>query len=167
MAQLSKPAIPPTMYKHFAITTCAVAAVLALFASDGSPDRASQPTPRATQSGRPGPSATSTPAYGRAQMDTGDKVEAGNGFEIYQEYDFARQRSISGRGAIGEIGATIMPRAGSENAGFTREYLDSLSDEELAELLRQLRAGGVDDPATRAQIMQLLETGSRRRSGGI
>jgi hypothetical protein len=165
MAQLSKPAIPPKMYKHFAVTTCALTALLALFASGSREETATRPTPQSTQSARP-PSSTPTPAYGEAQMDTGGKIEAGNGYEIYQEYDTRYQRSSSGRAAIGEIGATSMPRAGSENAGFTREYLDSLTDEELDELLRQLRAGGVEDPAKRAQIMQVLETGSRRRSGG-
>lgn len=165
MAQLSKPAIPPKMYKHFAVTTCALTALLALFASGGPDESSTRPTPQSTQSGRP-PSSEATPAYGQAQLNTGAVIEEGNGYYNYQEYEARYQRVSSGRGAIGEIGATTMSRAGSENAGFTREYLDSLTDEELDELLRQLRAGGVDDPATRAQIMQLLETGSRRRSGG-
>lgn len=98
-------------------------------------------------------------------MDTGGKIESGNGYEIYQEYDQSNFRRAAGSEVIGEIGATTAARSGSENAGFTREYLDSLTDEELEELLRQLRAGGVQDPATRQQIQQLLETGSRRRSG--
>lgn len=166
MAQLSKPAIPPQMYKHFAVTTCALTALLALFASGEPDDTANRPTPQRTLAARPAPSGTPTPAYGQPQMDTGGKIEAGNGFQIYQEYDSAYQRNSSGRGAISDIGATSMPRAGSENAGFTREYLESLSDEELAELLRQLRAAGAEDPATRQQIMAVLESGSRRRSGG-
>lgn len=164
MAQLSKPAIPVKMYKHFAATTFALTALLALFASGDAPETASSPTPQSTQSGRPPSESTSTPAYGQAQMDTGGKIEAGNGYEVYEEYDPGFQRTTSGRSTISEIGATTMPRQGSENAGFTREYLDSLTDEELEELLRQLRAGGVQDPATRQQIMQVLETGSRRRS---
>jgi hypothetical protein len=166
MAQLSKPAIPPKMYKHFAVATCALTALLALFAS-GAPqdDTAGRPTAQPTRSATPSPRTSPTPAYGQAQFDTGGKIEAGNGYQVYQEYDSAYQRTVSGRGTIGEIGASSQPRAGSENAGFTREYLDSLTDEELEELLRQLRAGGVADPATRAQIMQVLETGSRRRSG--
>lgn len=165
MAQLSKPAIPVKMYKHFAATTFALTSLLALFATGDAPETASRPTPQSTQSGRPSSESTSAPAYGEAQMDTGGKIEAGNGYEVYEEYDLGFQRSSSGRSAISEIGASSLPRQGSENAGFTREYLDSLTDEELEELLRQLRAGGVQDPATRQQIMQVLETGSRRRSG--
>lgn len=165
MAQLSKPAIPVEMYKHFAVITFVLTALLALLASGGPEETAAEPTPRSTQSSTP-PITSPTPAYGAAEMDTGGKIEAGNGYQVYQEYDTGSERSPSGRAAIGEIGATTMARAGSENAGFTREYLDSLTDEELDELLRQLRAAGVEDPATRAQVMQLLETGSRRRSGG-
>lgn len=166
MAQLSKPAIPVKMYKHFAVTTFALTALLALFAGGSPPETASRPTPQSTQSGQPNPGATPTPAYGQANMDTGGKIEAGNGYQIYEEYAPTFQRASSGRSAISEIGASTLPRQGSENAGFTREYLESLTDEELEELLRQLRAGGVQDPATRQQIMQVLETGSRRRSGG-
>ena len=165
MAQLSKPAIPAKMYKHFAVTTVALTALLALFASGSQQESASAPSPQSTRSGQPDPGSTPTPAYGQAQLDTGGKIESGNGYEIYQEYDSAYQRSTSGRGVISEIGATTMPREGSENAGFTREYLDSLTDEELEELLRQLRAGGVDDPAKRQQAMAVMEAASRRRSG--
>lgn len=165
MAQLSKPAIPPNMYKHFAVTTFALTALLALFASGAPEETASRPTAQSTRSATPAPSNTATPAYGQAEFDTGGKVEAGNGFEIDQEYDMVQQRTVSGRDVISDIGATTVPRAGSENAGFTRQYLDSLTDAELEELLRQLRAAGVDDPGRRQQAIAVMEAASRRRSG--
>ncbi len=63
------------------------------------------------------------------------------------------------------IGASELPAPGSENAGFTHAYLASLTDKELDELLRQLRAGGVEDPAVRRQVMDVLEAGAQRRAG--
>lgn len=164
MAQLSKPAIPAQMYKHFAVTTFVLTALLALFA-DGEPrETAPAPAPQSMQASSPTPSSSPTPAYGEAKLDTGGRIEAGNGYEVYQEYDSSYQRSVSGSAMMGEIGATTTSRPGSENAGFTREYLDSLTDEELEELLRQLRAGGVDDPVARQRAMAVMEAASRRRS---
>ncbi len=165
MAQLSKPAIPQKMYKHFAAITFGLTALLALFASGSSQNEDSGTTaPRSTQpSSAPRPSAT--PRYGQAQFDTGGAVEVGNGYEVYEEYDESFGRDPSGRGNISALSNRDTPASGSENAGFTRTYLDSLTDAELDELLRQLRAGGVDDPAKRQQVIAVLESGARRRSG--
>jgi hypothetical protein len=168
MAQLSKPAIPAKMYRQFAIITMATTAGLALFASGPSPSADDGAAARATaRSVSATPRTSSTPRYGQARLKTGTTVEVSDGFESFEVAEsFApntgSRRSIN---AINAIGATEMAVAGTENAGFSREYLESLSDEELEELVRQLRANGADDPATRAQVIALLNTASRRRSG--
>lgn len=166
MAQITKPAIPAKMYRQFAIVTIAATACLALFtnvAPDAGDTVVQQPAARASA-----PRASSTPRYGQARLKTGSTVEVSNSFEVYEQDNESFVRSTSGRrniSAINAIGATEMPAQGSENGGFTRAYLASLSDEELEELLRQLQAGGVEDPAVRQQVMTLVETSARRRAG--
>ena len=58
-----------------------------------------------------------------------------------------------------------MPPPNSENAAFTDAYLDTLTEEELTELLRAMREGGIED-AERRQATAIMEAASRRRSGG-
>ena len=162
MAQISKPPIPLKMYRHFAIVTVCLTACLALFAQgeNAEYERAQRPVasrPSAT------PSASATPRYGQAQLNVAPGAAEGS----FGEENVSRPSGY--RGAVSRTGQLLntsnLPMAGSENAGFTREYLDSLSDEELAELLRQLRAGGVEDADKRAQALQVMEAASRRRSG--
>ena len=162
MAQISKPPIPLKMYRHFAIVTIVLTACLALLAESENAELQQAQQPAASRpAARPSPS--STPRYGQAQLNVDPAATAGS----FADEDSIKPQSY--RGATGRSGQFIntsnLPLPGSENAGFTREYLDSLSDEELEELLRQLRAGGVEDPERRAQALQVLETASRRRSG--
>ncbi|MEO5705680.1 MAG: hypothetical protein ABIT10_05990 [Alteraurantiacibacter sp.] len=167
MAQISKPAIPPKLYRNFAIITIATTACLALITSGGS-DAADSPSARPTARASTAPRASNTPRYGEAHFRTGSTVEVADGFELYEEYDESFGRGIPSQrnsAAVNAIGASELPANGSENGGFTRAYLASLSDEELDELLRQLRAGGVEDPAVRQQVMAVLEAGGRRRAG--
>lgn len=167
MAQLSKPAIPAKMYRNFAIVTIALTACLALFAS-GAPNSSDAVAERPSQRASTSPRASSTPRYGQARFQTGNTVEVSDGFWESADVSQSIRRSNSGRqniSAITTIGATEVAASGSENAGFTRAYLASLTDEELEELINQLRAGGVEDPAVRQQVMALLETSARRRAG--
>jgi hypothetical protein len=167
MAQLSKPAIPAKMYRNFAIVTIALTGCLALFANSAPNSGDAAAERPGTRASAP-PRAASTPRYGQARLQTGSTVEVSDSFEASEEYSQSFKRSTSGRmnvSGVIAIGATDLPAPGSENAGFTRAYLASLTDEELDELLRQLRAGGIEDPAVRRQVMEVLETGAQRRAG--
>jgi hypothetical protein len=163
MVQISKPAVPIKLYRHFAVVTLALTAFLALFA-DGENEELNQAAvqARSPQAAPAGPRPSSTPRYGEAQLEQrggasefGDEAAPGSNFGT---------PSISG-GDRRFIVPTTMPAANSENAAFTQDYLDSLSEEELAELLRAMREGGIED-RERREVTALMEAASRRRSGG-
>ena len=160
MAQITKPAIPAKMYRNFAIITIAMTAGLAFLADNQNAEALAEPSAQATPS--PSASAVREPAYGRVDFRYGDGINVGNGYEDYHE---TAPGGGGGGGSARFISSSNLPAPGSENAGFTREYLDSLTEEELAQLLRELRASGVDNAATRQQAMAVMETASRRRSG--
>jgi hypothetical protein len=163
MAQLSKPAIPWKMYRHFAVATLAVTACLAIFADGGNSLSTSAADLRSEQRAEPArsrPSPVATPRYGAADF----RAPRGYSTRADVATSSASGPRSSGRSAM-FVNSSEIPSSLSENAGFTREYLDSLSDEELDELLRQLQAAGIENPATRQQALLVLETASRRRSG--
>jgi len=163
MAQLSKPAIPVKMYRHFALVTFGLTACLAVLAQGSNQSAADELAAPPSPAPSAAPRASATPRYGQAEFRQGNSVETSNGFGA-DDGPTGPVRTGGGRSSQ-YINSSMLPAEGSENAGFTREYLDSLSDEELSELLRQLQAGGVDDPARRRQALAVIETSSRRRSG--
>ena len=165
MAQISRPAIPAKMYRQFAIITVAVTAVLAVFAQGENAQYAAQQqaasNPRTPQARVP--RASSTPRYGTPVMTYDDSL-GDQGFDESASGPVAVTRANTGGNSL-YINSAEVPAQGSENAGFTRAYLDSLSDEELERLAEEMRRQGMEDPAARAQALRVLEAASRRRSG--
>lgn len=160
MAQITKPAIPIKVYRHFAVVTLALTAFLALFASGENEELRQQAVQeRSPQSA--GPRTAPTPAYGQPELARrGANGQFGD--EAGSDNDFGRPSMRGGDARF--INPASLPAANSENAAFTQEYLDSLSEEELDALLRAMREGGIDD-SERRQATAVMEAGSRRRSG--
>ncbi len=159
MVQISKPPIPMKLYRHFAVVTLALTAFLALFATGENEELRQQA--QSPQSATPSPSASNAPRYGQARMS---QANGGGSFGVEASGDDSfGQPGIKG-GSDRFINSSNLPAANSENAGFTEAYLDTLSEEELAELLRAMREGGVDD-SERRQASAVMEAASRRRSG--
>lgn len=162
MAQISKPPIPMSLYRHFALVTVSLTAMLAMFASGENEEyrqQASQPQPQASPS--PAPSPDTTPRYGEAQMV---QAAGGGSFGVEAGADNSYGNPTLTGGDLRFINSSNLPEANSENAGFTDAYLDSLSEEELAELLQAMREGGIED-SERRQASAIMEAASRRRSG--
>lgn len=162
MVQISKPPVPIKLYRHFAMVTLALTAALAMFATgEGEEQRRAAQQAHAPQAQSNAPRPSSTPRYGEASLaqrggggEFGDEAAPGN--------DFGRPLIRAGDSRF--IQPSALPPPNSENAAFTDSYLDSLSEEELTELLRAMREGGIED-AERRQATAVLEAASRRRSG--
>lgn len=164
MAQISMPAIPMKMYRHFAVVTLLLTATLALLADGHQRNLAEPAAPEPAAISTPTPS--NTPAYGEARITSraggsgvfGEEARPGNGY--------GRGTGSGGSGGnYGFLRPSDAPAANSENAGFTAAYLDSLTEEELDALLQGLREAGIDSEAEMRQAKAVLEAGSRRRSG--
>ena len=166
MAKLSKPPIPYKVYERFALVTLVGTLALAML-TDGGPDAASgnpgaQPSATATRTIGPGERAK--PAYGEARLVQQGQIGS-FGSEAGPSGGSGDGGGSGGGRSTGFITLASGPVAGSENAAFTAAYLNSLSDEELAALLRSLEEGGIESDAEMRQAAALIEASSRRRSG--
>lgn len=159
MAHISSPAIPMKMYRHFAIVTVMLTACLAMFADGENRQQADASAARAAEQhrGASQPRPAATPAYGQASLTRNDTGTFGGD----QGSGFGQPTDRSA--AMGS--ASSLPLANSENAGFTSAYLDSLSAQELQQLLDSLQSAGATSVAERNRILMVLEAASRRRSG--
>lgn len=165
MVQISKPAIPITMYRHFAVVTVALTAILALFAQGDHAemaDRQAANNPPTAQSSRP--VASTTPAYGQPVLTYDTSLGGSQGFDESASGPAEITRANTGSNSL-YVNSSNQLATGSENAGLTRAYLDTLSDEELAQLADEMQRMGMSDPSKRAQAVQVMEAASRRRSG--
>ena len=165
MAQISKPAVTTKLYRHFAVVTIVMAIALAFLTSgDDTGESSSMAGPQASaSSGRSTARPVGTPAYGEAHLVV---AGGGGGGSFGSEAGPGSGGSGGGMGRdTGPINPSDLPPPNSENAGFTSAYLNSLSDEELEELLRALREGGITNDSDRRAASAVMEAASRRRSG--
>ena len=164
MAQISKPAVTTKLYRHFAVVTIVMAITLAFLTSgdDTGQSRGMAGPQASASSGRSTPRPVGTPAYGEAHL----VAAGGGGGSFGSEAGPGSGGSSGGMGRdTGPINPSDLPPPNSENAGFTSAYLNSLSDEELEELLRALRDGGITNDSDRRAASAVMEAASRRRSG--
>jgi hypothetical protein len=147
------PAIPPKMYRHFAVVTVVLTATLAMFA-DGENGKAAQslvdprqaPPAQPPQLVKPSPAAYSTTA------------SEGGG----EDFDFGSPMER----LLGGDGSGILPGEDlAEEAGFSAEYLASLRPEERAMLLKGLEENGMLSSDVRDSRARALADASSRRSG--
>lgn len=164
MAQISRPPVTIKLYRHFAAVTIVMAATLAFLTGGDDTGESSRPgiAARTAPSAQTTPRPAGTPAYGEARL-----VTNGGGLGSFGSEAGPGAGGSGGRMGrdTGPINPTDLPPPNSENAGFTRAYLNSLSDEELEELLRALREGGITDDSERRAATAVMEAASRRRSG--
>jgi hypothetical protein len=147
------PAIPPKMYRHFAVVTILLTAVLALFA-DGENGEAARALV-AQQAANPppaGPPRLVQKAPVSAWSSDGDD----SGFEFGSPME----------NLVGSDGGGIFPDLElAQEAGYSEEYLTSLSPEERELLLKGLQENGMLSPEAHDSRARSLAAASDRRSG--
>ena len=153
MRRAVTPAIPPSMYRHFAVMTLVVTTGLAMFA-DGENRQA-----QATQVDRPAP----RPAVPATIATASPTQQSAGGWGAESEFDsgFGKpmERLISGAGSvIPDLDEIAAP-------GYSPEYLASLSEEERELLLRGLQQNGMLEPEIQSDRSAAISAASRRRSG--
>ena len=152
MRRAVTPAIPPSMYRHFAIVTLALTTALAMFA-DGE-GRQTQALHVGTPAARPTAPAALAIA---APADTG-----GWGAEAGSESSFGNpiEQLVSGASSvIPDLDEIVAP-------GYSSEYLASLSEEERELLLQGLQENGMLEPEIHSQRSADLSAASSLRSRG-
>ncbi len=157
------------MYRHFAVVTVSLTAMLALFAQEENKEYLSKTdgyeeiaADQLSPSDEGAQEKSDTPAYGEAKLVRRDGAASG-GFSDGPEFD----RSY-GRGSgpqSGRYSSQIVPAKDSENAQFTASRLDKLSEEELQRLLDAIREDGITSEQERRRAIAVMEAASRRRSG--
>ena len=160
MRRAITPAIPPRLYRHFALVTVATTAMLAFFA-DGENRQAISNRVEAKQQetavrrasfakfGAPRLGGTATPSAGSFGSD-GDSGGFGRPMD-------------SPRG--GQSSSILPGEDLAEGAGYSPEYLASLSPEEREMLIRGLQQSGVLTDEGRLDSQTRLAAASARRSG--
>ena len=157
MRRAGTPAIPPKMYRHFAIVTLALTTGLAMFAQGENREAqaAQVARPQPTRSPAPpvlaraAPSSTSQPSASAWGSDS----EFDNGFGKPMENLIGGGSSL-----IPDLDAIAAP-------GYSPEYLASLSAEEREMLLQGLQDNGMLAPDIQEERIAALSAASRRRSG--
>ena len=163
MAQIRKPAVPPKLFKHFAMATVALTAAVAMLA-DGS-HRDAKADGELTQAAE-ADAARERPALLRRDIDRANRASDGGDF-------YGDSASAFGAPMVEPVrsGGTIEPRQASRGgirppvAGYAQDYLDSLSDKEYDALVEGLREAGMLDPDQRELQVAALERESASRSG--
>jgi hypothetical protein len=157
MRRAVTPAIPPSMYRHFAIVTLALTTGLAMFAQGENREvqaaRVVRPQPASSAAppvlARATPSATSQQSPGAWGSDS----------EFDNSFGRPMENLIDGAGSlIPDLDAIAAP-------GYSPEYLASLSAEEREMLLQGLRDNGMLSPDIQEERAAALNAASRRRSG--
>ncbi|HYD25543.1 MAG TPA: hypothetical protein VEB68_12175 [Croceibacterium sp.] len=163
MRRAVAPAIPPKLYRHFAIVTVALTTGLAMFADGENREAVVQHIEAKQQAsavrrasyakfGAPTLGGTSAQPVGRFADDGGGDFDGSFG----RPMDSPR----SGQGS------SLMPAQDlAEAAGYSPEYLASLSAEELALLLKGLEDSGMLSEDARSDSRESLAAASARRSG--
>lgn len=154
MRRSATPAIPPSMYRHFAIVTVAITAGLAMFADGENREAQAAQVAEAKPAKRAAPVAlvTASPKTTRRQ-----EADGWGGFDVSS----SPVGSPSG-GSSRRVGSDF---DGIAAPGYSSEYLASLSEEERELLLRGLQENGMLEPDVQSERAAALGAASRRRSG--
>jgi len=156
MRRASASAIPPHLYRHFAIVTVALTASLAMFA-DGEGREA-----QAAQALRQQPTAPVAPATFELAAENEDEDSGGWSDDGDFGGGFAAPVAIG----FDSADSGIMPELDTlEALGYSPDYLAELNDKERALLLQGLRENGMLTPDIRRRRSAALEAASGRRSG--
>lgn len=168
MARIAKPTVPQKAYRHFAVVTVVVALLLALFANGESRQAVAEEMAQRDEQARlerisaeraRGPRITRREEASQARFDGGDLEDFGKPMERLQSGG-AGNTSINpyATGATRSGESVVIP-------GYSRAYLDSLTEEQYQQLLRNTRDAGLLSADEREANLANLSQGSERRSG--
>jgi hypothetical protein len=150
------PAIPPKMYRHFAVVTILLTAGLALFAEGENGDAARALVAREPANARlAGQPQLVRAAPASAWFSPTSEADASD-FEFGSPMDDA---------VASDDGALAPGLEQAQEAGYSEEYLASLGAEERELLLDGLRENGMLSPEIRDDHARSLAAASSRRSG--
>lgn len=167
MAKVSKSAIPLTMYKHFAIVTLSLTAVIAMFADGGSRQR--QAGQVETSVDEVEPEVTSSQPIIRTSPVI-DTSRTPGSFGSEDNGDYGRPTVTLAAGGGGRSGTFHSPSAGSRAAvaGYDQDTIEMMTEEEYRAFLDALPRETVESmvsPEERAAQIAALERASANRSG--
>ncbi len=155
MRRAVTPAIPPSMYRHFAVVTVVLTLGLAMLAEGENREaQAASVTPAAKPAApvtlaAAAPTTATPPAPGWWDIDASSDGDLGG----------------SVGGLLGGGSGVIPDLGGGQVPGYSAEYVASLSEDERELLLAGLQENGMLDPEIREQRSAALSTASSRRSG--
>ena len=166
MVRSLTPAIPPKMYRHFAIVTVALTAAIALFANGENREAvAAQIEERQQQEeleqksrerfGKPTIRRSSRKPRPARFSDSGAEFDESFGRPMDQMVSHNRR----------SLGTSEQERTPAAQAGYSDQYLATLSEEERKLLLAGLEKEGLLSPTERERKIAALVAASERRSG--
>ena len=158
MRRTVTPAIPPKMYRHFALVTVLLTAAMAMFANGENRKAAAAPVETAAAQSKP--QRSDEAAFGtRSGSDPAPVVGS---FGDDDAIEFGRPMD----NPLGGLGSSVFARLdGAEAAGYSPEYLASLRPAERELLLKGLEENGILTDEARAERGAALAAASSRRSG--
>ncbi len=155
MRRAITPAIPPSMYRHFAVLTVVLTASLAMFAEGENREARAAPT---VQAAKPAAPVALVPA---SSTDTSRQAESWFDADSFSDYGVGG----SSDGLFGSENSSVIPDLEGLAPGYSPEYLASLSEEERELLLSGLQESGMLEPDIRSRRSAALSAASSRRSG--
>lgn len=160
MARVHTPAIPARMYRHFAVVTLALTAMLAFFADGENRQAADQKVAAKRQH-----DALRRESYARFGAPTvgGQPAPVGHfSMDADADGDFGKPMDSPSGGYVGSPAPSADPLT---QLGYSQAYLNSLGKEERQKLLEGLRQSGMLDENERRRQSAALSAASARRSG--
>ena len=165
MAKIAQPPVLHKAYRHFAVITVVIAALLALFTSGENSEAVAvqiEQHEREAQLQRISAERTRPAQLARREQASESSFAASDAQVFGKPMD--QIRSSSGSSTANTGGAT---RTGEHTVipGYSREYLNSLTEQQYRQLLDNLQQAGMFSPEEREQNLANLSAGSQRRSG--
>lgn len=166
MAKIAKPQVPHKVYRHFAVITVAVTALLALFASGENRHAVAEQIEqreREAELQRISAERTRPPQLARRENTSQSRFDGGD----MEEFGRPMQNmgSSGGSSSINPSGGATRTGESTVIPGYSRAYLDSLTEEQYRQLLNNAREAGLLSADEREQALANLAKGSQRRSG--
>ncbi len=165
MPRITTPSIPPKMYRHFAIVTVLLTAGLAMFANGENREAvAAHFESRAEENEL---RRESYAKFGAPKVGENEdaRPRTPHGWNDGNDGDFGRPMERMRRDTSSSVFPGSEMADAVEAAGYSPEYLATLSPEERELLLKGLEESGMLSEETRETRSRELAAASRRRSG--
>ena len=162
MAKISKPPVPVKMYKHFAVVTVGMTAMIALFADGENREAAAGHIENRHEEARV--RAASQEITGAPRLVRADRQSAGS-FGSEASGDFGQPMDNTGISADFSNASRSTNRSRQTLPNMTPEEVAALSQEEYDRLRRLYAAAGAIEDVDRSAQMSEVEAASARRMG--